>query len=104
MRDPVELAEQLIDCESVTPATGAVFESNARAAGVTLRWTVGESVPAAILADEPTSAVDDDNCAAAMQLLLQCAGTENATLVVATHDARIRSHFDQVIELPGNRP
>ncbi len=26
MRDPVELAEQLIDCESVTPATGAVFD------------------------------------------------------------------------------
>jgi ABC-type lipoprotein export system ATPase subunit len=60
--------------------------------------------PAAILADEPTSALDDDNCKAAMRLLLDHAGAEGATLVVATHDARIRGHFSQVIELAGRAP
>jgi putative ABC transport system ATP-binding protein len=49
--------------------------------------------PQLVLADEPTSALDDDNAEAAITLLLKQATAHGATLVVATHDARIQRHF-----------
>ena len=55
--------------------------------------------PALILADEPTAALDDKNCDAAIQLLFDQAEQHGATLLVATHDARIKSRFGQVYEL-----
>ena len=55
--------------------------------------------PALILADEPTSALDDANCLAAIDLLFDQAAAYGATLIVATHDRRIRAHFKRVIEL-----
>jgi putative ABC transport system ATP-binding protein len=55
--------------------------------------------PRLLLADEPTSALDDDNAQAAIDLLLQAAAACGALLVVATHDARIRSRFARVVEL-----
>ncbi len=55
--------------------------------------------PRLILADEPTSALDDHNCEAAITLLLAQAEQYHATLIVATHDARIKSHFANVIQL-----
>jgi putative ABC transport system ATP-binding protein len=45
--------------------------------------------PSVILADEPTASLDDEACFAALHLLLGCAGELNATLVIATHDARV---------------
>ena len=55
--------------------------------------------PTLILADEPTSALDDDNCNAAIDLLFAQAGAHAATLITATHDARIKSRFHHVVEL-----
>ena len=55
--------------------------------------------PALILADEPTSALDDANCARALSLLLEQAAGCGATLLVATHDNRIRSHFARRLDL-----
>jgi putative ABC transport system ATP-binding protein len=55
--------------------------------------------PALILADEPTAALDDANCESAIQLLFDQAIEHGATLLVATHDARIKSRFDQVCDL-----
>ncbi len=55
--------------------------------------------PALLLADEPTSALDDVNCEAAIQLLLAQATQHGATLVVATHDARIKHHFSHIVTL-----
>ncbi len=46
--------------------------------------------PRVILADEPTASLDDAACAAALALLQQTARSLEATLVVATHDARVR--------------
>jgi putative ABC transport system ATP-binding protein len=45
--------------------------------------------PTVILADEPTASLDDAACAASLDLLRNCAGQLNATLVIATHDARV---------------
>ena len=55
--------------------------------------------PALILADEPTSALDDANCAKALALLLEQASACGATLLVATHDNRIRGRFARRLEL-----
>jgi putative ABC transport system ATP-binding protein len=55
--------------------------------------------PALILADEPTSALDDANCERALALLLEQAERCGATLVVATHDNRIRGRFSRRLEL-----
>jgi putative ABC transport system ATP-binding protein len=45
--------------------------------------------PKIILADEPTASLDDDAAVLACTLLLQTAKRCGATLVVATHDARV---------------
>jgi putative ABC transport system ATP-binding protein len=60
--------------------------------------------PPLILADEPTSALDDDNCAAALDLLFAQSDAHGATLVVATHDQRVRQRFSRVLQLAGPRP
>lgn len=49
--------------------------------------------PAVIFADEPTSALDDQNCERVIKLLLNAAQTNQATLIVATHDQRLKSIF-----------
>lgn len=45
--------------------------------------------PQVILADEPTASLDDEAAADAVRLLLHTAQDRNATLVIATHDARV---------------
>lgn len=55
--------------------------------------------PSLILADEPTSSLDDDNCHAVMRLLISQANQHNANLVVVTHDHRVKSMFEKSITL-----
>lgn len=50
--------------------------------------------PKVILADEPTASLDDESAAAALGLLLATAEQLQATLVIATHDARVKTHLD----------
>jgi putative ABC transport system ATP-binding protein len=57
--------------------------------------------PQVLLADEPTSSLDDDNAQRAVDLLFEAARLAGALLIVATHDRRVRSRFDRVIELSG---
>ena len=45
--------------------------------------------PKVILADEPTASLDDEAASAALALLQSCAQRCHASLVVATHDARV---------------
>ena len=45
--------------------------------------------PRVILADEPTASLDDAAAMEAVKLLLSTAQTQGATLVIATHDARV---------------
>lgn len=55
--------------------------------------------PQLILADEPTSALDDKNTREVIQLLEQQAVQNNATLIIVTHDTRLKDHFKNKIEL-----
>ena len=57
--------------------------------------------PRVLLADEPTASLDDEAARAALDLLRQCAARLGATLVVATHDARVHAalHGAQLLRL-----
>ncbi|HZW23395.1 ABC transporter ATP-binding protein [Noviherbaspirillum sp.] len=58
--------------------------------------------PALLLADEPTANLDDDACAAATGLLTSQAAANGASLVIATHDARVLAALPgaKVLRLP----
>ncbi|WP_439517297.1 ABC transporter ATP-binding protein [Hydrogenophaga sp.] len=51
--------------------------------------------PRVILADEPTASLDDDAGAMALGLLKESAARLDATLVIATHDARVWQSLPQ---------
>lgn len=55
--------------------------------------------PTVILADEPTSALDDVNTEEVLQLINDMAVQVNATLLVVTHDNRLKSEFENQILL-----
>ena len=55
--------------------------------------------PKLILADEPTSALDDLNAEEVLTLLKEQAEAVNASLLIVTHDNRLKEAFDKKIEL-----
>ena len=55
--------------------------------------------PQVILADEPTSSLDDENCKNVIEVLKNQAVHTNANLLVITHDYRIKSYFQNSITL-----
>ena len=55
--------------------------------------------PNLLLADEPTANLDDDAAATVVDLLADQAARHGATLVVATHDARVKGKFRERLEL-----
>jgi putative ABC transport system ATP-binding protein len=57
------------------------------------------TLPALILADEPTAHLDPASQARVLELLLKQARRTSATLVVVTHDRGILHHFDRVLHL-----
>ena len=55
--------------------------------------------PKLILADEPTSSLDDENCDRVIKLLKKQASEFKAQLIVITHDNRLKKHFKKSIKL-----
>uniref|UniRef100_UPI004047ABDF ABC transporter ATP-binding protein n=1 Tax=Polaribacter sp. TaxID=1920175 RepID=UPI004047ABDF len=55
--------------------------------------------PKIILADEPTSSLDDTNCALVINLLKTQAEKSKANLIIITHDQRIKKEFSNTLEL-----
>ncbi len=55
--------------------------------------------PKLVLADEPTSALDDHNCEEVLALLEREAGQVGATLLIVTHDGRLKDRFHHRIFL-----
>jgi putative ABC transport system ATP-binding protein len=53
--------------------------------------------PQVILADEPTASLDDEAASDALDLLKQSAARCGATLVIATHDARVMQALSQAV-------
>jgi putative ABC transport system ATP-binding protein len=55
--------------------------------------------PTLVLADEPTSSLDDENCQKVVELLQDSIKNIGASLIVVTHDQRLKSIFKNQIEL-----
>ena len=55
--------------------------------------------PSILLADEPTSALDDKNCDRVIRLLMDAASSHQTTLIVATHDHRLKGVIKDEISL-----
>ncbi len=55
--------------------------------------------PTVILADEPTSALDDINTDEVLKLINDMASQVDATLLIVTHDNRLKSEFENQILL-----
>ena len=66
------------------------------------RLSVAVSVvnqPALILADEPTSSLDDENTNRVVSLLKSQSESVGATLMIITHDHRLKSEFEKQLTL-----
>ena len=59
--------------------------------------------PSILLADEPTSALDDKNCERVIRLMLDVATQQGSTLIVATHDQRLKSEIPNQILLQASK-
>ena len=55
--------------------------------------------PTLLIADEPTSSLDDKNAESVLALLMEQSKLNNATLVVATHDKRVKDAFTNTYNL-----
>ncbi len=58
--------------------------------------------PPLLLADEPTSSLDDESAAASLSLLLSASRDQGAALVIATHDRRVTSQVSRSVEVRKN--
>lgn len=55
--------------------------------------------PKILLADEPTSSLDKENCVEVMQLLFDQSKIESSSLVIITHDERLQPYFKNTLRL-----
>ncbi len=55
--------------------------------------------PILLFADEPTSSLDDNNCIRFIELIKHMCTQYELTLIVATHDSRLKPQFNKVIHL-----
>jgi putative ABC transport system ATP-binding protein len=87
-------ALQLSDKEKSMPHTLSQGEAQ--------RVSIARAVlnkPKLLLADEPTASLDDINAEKVVQLLKTQAQECNATLVVSTHDNRVKPQFEKLYQL-----
>lgn len=54
--------------------------------------------PKLIIADEPTSSLDDKNCSSVIAIIKEVAKETEAALLIATHDSRIKAHFSNILQ------
>lgn len=70
--------------------------------GQSQRVAIGRAIlnkPSIILADEPTSALDDVNCERVIRLLINVSQQNQCTLLVATHDQRLRNVISRQVDI-----
>lgn len=59
--------------------------------------------PAILVADEPTASLDDRNTESVLNLLLAQAEQQGATLIIATHDKRVKTRIAHAYEMGGQK-
>jgi putative ABC transport system ATP-binding protein len=55
--------------------------------------------PLVLLADEPTSSLDDENCLLFIKLMKEIGELHQLSLILATHDSRLKTEFKNQITL-----
>lgn len=112
-RDNVRLAQHFAgvaaaetDVDRLLAVLGVAKRAHAKpaqlSAGEQQRVAIARAIvngPQVLLADEPTSSLDDDNAQRAVDLLFEAARLAGSLLIVATHDSRVRSRFDRTVEV-----
>ena len=91
-----QLAEQLGFADHLSKKTNQLSQ------GEQQRVSIARSLmnnPNIILADEPTSNLDDDNCQRVIHLLKNQSAQIGASLVVVTHDQRLKDEFSNQVFL-----
>ncbi len=91
-----QLAEQLGFAEHLSKKTNQLSQ------GEQQRVSIARALmnnPAVILADEPTSNLDDINCQKVVELLKNQSEQIGASLVVVTHDQRLKDVFLNQVKL-----
>jgi len=113
VRDNLRLAQYLAhapqDDARIADTLGAlgVAEKSARrpselSQGEQQRVAIARAVvnrPKLLLADEPTANLDDAAAAQVIDLLSEQAARHGATLVIATHDSRVKMNFEKTLNL-----
>lgn len=94
------------EIEALLEALGIAHRANAKprelSQGEAQRASIARALvgrPDLLLADEPTSALDDANAEKIAQLLLETAELRGTTLLVATHDQRLRAFIPNSLSL-----
>ena len=98
-KDKERILKVLEDVNLASKLKSRVFELSH---GEKQRVTIARAIvnyPKLILADEPTSSLDDETCNNVINLLKKAAKKENATLVIVTHDNRLKEVFSNIIKL-----
>lgn len=100
------LAQDRARCLQVLEALNVADKHKARphslSQGQAQRVAIARAVvnrPRLILADEPTGNLDDRHCEQVLDLLQSQARQHEATLVIATHDARVKARIDRHLSL-----
>ncbi|WP_413294250.1 ABC transporter ATP-binding protein [Bdellovibrio sp. HCB185ZH] len=85
-------------------AVGLKDKSNSRTQSLSLgeqqRIAVARALglmPAIILADEPTSSLDDKNSEQVMKLLVE--GSHNPSVIMVSHDHRVEKYFTRILDM-----
>jgi putative ABC transport system ATP-binding protein len=113
VRDNLKLAQRLAlgrvdmaEIDSLIDSVGIGHRASARprqlSQGEAQRAAIARALvgrPKLIVADEPTSALDDANADAVAKLLLEKAEAFGATLLIATHDVRLKAHIPNSVML-----
>jgi putative ABC transport system ATP-binding protein len=96
---PVHKAHILRSLDALGVADLAARKPHALSGGQAQRVALARAVllqPMLILADEPTASLDDAAAHSAITLLAQAAQRCQATLVLATHDARVQTALESI--------
>ena len=96
---PTDRAQIMQSLDALGVSDLAARKPHALSGGQAQRVALARAVlmqPKVILADEPTASLDDDAAHSAVTLLAQAAQRCTATLVVATHDARVQTALNTV--------
>ena len=98
-RNKTRVVEVLEKVKLVHKLKSKIFELSE---GQKQRITIARAIinsPKIILADEPTSSLDDASCEDVIELLKESAEAEKAILIIVTHDQRLKDSFKEIIKM-----